>query len=249
MLKATPFQCYKQKNKEIVGEIYYPKGKGPFPLVIYSHGYGYNSNIISVKPLIHHGIAFCHFDFRGGSPFSKSGGSSLEMSVLTEADDLSAVLNALQKDPKIDNNHIFLCGGSQGGYVSTVVATKRPDEIAGLFLISPAFVITDIQQLYLNGHDIKESYQFGNMSISQKYIDDAARYPIYPNMRKYPGLVKIYHGGNDSLVPMKYAEKALAFFPNATLTKFADGGHILYSYQRKIEHEIIQEILKRTAKS
>lgn len=243
MLNSIPLRCSRD-GKKIVGTTYYPKGKGPFPLIIYAHGYGYNSDVLSIEPLLKQKIAYCHFDFRGGSPFSKSGGSSLEMSVLTEADDLSAVLDTAKKDPKINNKHIFFCGGSQGGYVSTVVATKRPQEIAGLFLISPAFVISAMKQIYFNGHNLKGPYQFGNMQISQKYLDDVDRYPIYPHMHQYSGLVSIYHGDNDSLVPIQYAEKAVSSFPQTTLTRFPHGGHMLYSQQKTIEHDMIQKIMK-----
>lgn len=243
MLNSTPLKC-SQQGQKIVGTVYYPNGNGPFPLIIYAHGYGYNSDVLSIGPLLNQNIAYCHFDFRGGSPFSKSGGSSLAMSVLTEADDLSAVLDTVQKDPKINNKRIFFCGGSQGGYVSTVVATKRPNEIAGLFLISPAFVICDMKKIYLNGHNLTKPYRFMNLVISQKYIDAVEQYPIYANMHKYTGPVKIYHAEDDSLVPIKYAEKAATRFPDVSFKRYPNGGHMLFNYEDQIEEDIIQNVLK-----
>ena len=60
------------------------------------------------------------------------------MSVLTEASDLSAVLDAAKAWPFVDSDKIFLLGGSQGGLVTIITGCERQDELAGMMLMYPA---------------------------------------------------------------------------------------------------------------
>ncbi|MBQ4304645.1 MAG: alpha/beta hydrolase, partial [Lachnospiraceae bacterium] len=101
---------------------------GKYPLVIFSHGLG-----ASFKDIRHHGqgiadcgIACLFFDFYGGGALSESGGSMEDMSVLTEKEDLLAVLDYVLSLPGADRSRIFLMGESQGGLVSAMCAAEAP---------------------------------------------------------------------------------------------------------------------------
>lgn len=71
------------------------------------------------------------------------GRTSLEMTVLTEKEDLSTVLDYVKNQPFVDSNHIFLMGCSQGGFVSALLAAERENEIEKLILNYPALCICD----------------------------------------------------------------------------------------------------------
>lgn len=91
-------------DSRIYGVAYIPEAEGRFPLVIFSHELGNNheSGVRYAERLAAHGYAAYVFDFRGGSAGStqnRSDGSNSEMSVLTEASDLSAVLDAAKAWP------------------------------------------------------------------------------------------------------------------------------------------------------
>ena len=228
------------KNR-IYGEMRKPEGEGPFPLLIYSHGYGYNYVEFDLDEFPKHGIAVYNFDFCGGSPNSRSDGKSTEMSVLTEADDLEAVLNYLKSLSYIDENNIYLTGNSQGGYVSTVAGCRNPDIIQKLFLICPAYVIDDFRK---TEGEIKGQVRFGNMIISEKYLNDAESCDVYGNMAKFKNKVKIYHGTADNMVPIEYSRKAAEHFPDAELVICEGGGHMLgLTHEDELLRDIIGEIL------
>lgn len=77
------------------------------------------------------GFAAFTFDFAGGCVLGgKSDGRTDEMSVLTEADDLCAVLDHVRRLPYVDRSKVSLMGCNQGGLVSALVAVKRPSEAA-----------------------------------------------------------------------------------------------------------------------
>ena len=118
----------------------------PLPLVILSHGLGSDHRIMEpyAESFAENGFAAFVFDYIGGSEESMSDGSMTEMSVLTEAEDLSCILERFRRDSLFSADEIFLFGGSQGGFISAYAAGKHPDEIAGLVLLYPAFNLQDI---------------------------------------------------------------------------------------------------------
>lgn len=83
------------------------------------------------------------FDFPGSGAGKSMGRTSLEMTVLTEKEDLSTVLDYVKNQPFVDSNHIFLMGCSQGGFVSALLAAERENEIEKLILNYPALCICD----------------------------------------------------------------------------------------------------------
>ena len=97
----------KRGKKTIYGKIFLPetKKKKKFPTVIYSHGFGgnYEYGVDYAKALAKKGYAVYCFDFCGGSPDSRSSGSTLDMSIFTEQKDLEAVIESLKKKKYVNN--------------------------------------------------------------------------------------------------------------------------------------------------
>ena len=124
----------------VYGELNVPASDGPVPLIILSHGFGGNhmGSQDYADYFYSQGFATYSFDFCGGGMGSKSDGTMLEMSVLTEAEDLNAIIDFFQDDARF--SAIYLWGASQGGFVSAYVAAQRPDDIAKVVLEFPAIV-------------------------------------------------------------------------------------------------------------
>lgn len=232
-----------KRGQKIYGELYLPKKGEASPLVIFSHGYGWNMSVIDAEDIAQNGIAVCEFDFCGGSAWSRSDGKSTEMSVLTEAEDLEAVIDGLKNNPLIDSNRIYLSGQSQGGFVSIIVASRRKEEIRGMILYCPALSIHDYEQTYLHGRKMPEKLRMSNMIISRKYVEDAKNCDIYSMMEDFDGKVLYYHGDMDELVPVSYAYKAEKHFTNIELTILNGAGHMLgYGRQKQLLNELIEFI-------
>ena len=237
--------CRNKRNQRIYGETYIPDGAGEYPLVIYSHGYGYNMSFLEASRLAAAGIAVCEFDFCGGSPWSKSDGKSTEMSVLTEADDLEAVLDEMKKQDYVDEKRIYLCGGSQGGFVSIIAGDRRQEDVAGMILYCPALVITDFEKEYLGGRPMPDKMRFGNMTVSRRYYTDARDCDVYQMMERFKKPVLYYHGSRDEMVPLRYAYEAEKHFPDVKLTILPGAGHMLnYGFEDQLFTEMKDFILK-----
>ncbi|MBQ9043381.1 MAG: alpha/beta fold hydrolase [Eggerthellaceae bacterium] len=200
-------------DMRIYGKIQYPEGEGPFPVAVFSHGFGaarvYDSEMGS--DFVQRGIAFVAFDFCGSGLASQSDGSMLDMSVLTEAADLEAVTDAVLALDKIDSQQLFLVGSSQGGYVSAYVAAKRPADVRALVLNFPAFCIGDDARERIEeslGDGIPEQAAFGGLPIGKRYLQDAMAVDIYDVIDEYDGDVLIIHGSDDEIVPPAYSVRA-----------------------------------------
>lgn len=104
---------------------------------------------------------------------SKSDGSTLDMSVFTEQKDLEAVIDLMQAQDYVDQKNLFLMGTSQGGAVSAITASEHPDEIRGLILLYPAFLVGDwARKLFKNKDDIPDTYFHMWMDVLKKITDN-----------------------------------------------------------------------------
>ena len=238
--------CKNKKNQKIYGEAFIPNSQGPFPLIIFSHGYGYNISFIEPEKLSSNGISVYQFDFCGGCPFSKSDGKSTEMSVMTEAEDLECVLDEMKNQSFVDKNRIYLSGGSQGGFVSIIVGERRQNELKGLILYCPALVIKDFEKNYLKEKEIPKTFRFDNMMLSRIYVDDVRNYDVYNAIKNIKIPFLYYHGDKDELVNIEYAYKAQKYFNNnGKLIILKNTYHMLnYGNENKLFLDIINFILK-----
>ena len=222
---------FQRKGMKISGELFIPDRASPVPLVILSHGFGGNRGGVKgyAESFAEHGIAAYIFEFIGGGNHIKSDGKMTEMSVLTEAEDLTVILDNLKADSRFKPEQIFLLGESQGGFVSTYIAALRPDDIAGLVLLYPAFVLHDyVRRRTPDPERIPDTMKLLGKTIGRIYNKDVLSFDIYTLMPRYSGKTLIIHGTADSLVPLSYSERAVKTFPNAKLIKLDGAKHVFH---------------------
>ena len=121
-------------GRRIDGSTYRPEGDGRFPIVIFSHGFnGHQSDFGHMTGLLaENGIgAFC-FNFCGGGTGDTSGFPTTKMSLITEKEDLLAVLDEVRSWEWVDPDRIYLFGSSQGGMVSALAAEERRERIKSM---------------------------------------------------------------------------------------------------------------------
>lgn len=224
------------------------------PLLVMSHGFNntLEMNENYAEHLAKLGYLVYRFDFYGGSRQSKSGGTDmLTMSVVTEKEDLTAVVEKLAAQSFVDEKSITLLGVSQGGVVSTLYAAEYPERIKKLILLFPAFVLFD---------DVKETYQnLGVASPSQLpaivthrnarlgaiYLQDALNIDIDAEIAKVQADTLIVHGTNDEVVPYLYAQNANQRFIHSTLVTVPSGSHRLDTRFNQIAFPAIDEFVAK----
>lgn len=216
-------------GQKIYGKLYLPEGaEAPLPLVLLSHGLGSDHRKMEpyAQRFAENGFAAFVFDFIGGSEKSMSDGSMTDMSVLTEAEDLSFILDFFRRDSRFSPDEIFLLGGSQGGFVSAYVAGTRPEEIAGLVLLYPALNLQEIcRALVTDTGEVPGSTVIGKHTVGAVYIRDMLGFDIYEVLRQYPGPVLLFHGTADPYVPLAYTQRAARVLADARTIIIEGAGH------------------------
>ena len=128
----------------LAGTLTIPKGEGPFPAVVLISGSGpqdRDETLMGHKPFLvladhfsRRGIAVLRYDDRGTA---KSTGKFGLATSNDFANDASAVVDFLQKHPRIAKDKIALCGHSEGGLIAPIVAAKRSDLAAIVLMAGP----------------------------------------------------------------------------------------------------------------
>ena len=242
-------EWYVQRDgNRIYGVLYLPQNaQDKLPAVIFSHGFGGNYQVGAqyAQALAERGYVVYCFDFCGGSPGSRSDGSTLEMSIFTEQADLEAVIDGIRELEYVDDENLFLMGSSQGGAVSAITAAAHPDEIRGMVLLYPAFVLVDrANELFQSAEEIPDTYYFMWMNVGRAYFEPLLDYDIYEAIAPYEADVLLIHGDADGIVPLSYSERALEVYRSARLEVIPDAGHGFYGQDARQAQEYILDYLE-----
>ena len=231
-------------GNRIFGMMYYNSASSKKqPAVILSHSSSLTHEAMSgyALAIAKMGYAAYCFDFCGGSDKSKSEGSTDDMTVFTEVEDLRAVVKTVKSLDYIDPSRVYLLGSSQGGLVSALLADECPDDFAGMILFYPAFNIPEMVKMFSGFGDLGNFGDFGDfggfgdwgdfgdfggmMSMSEAYINSIKDFDVWSHIGKFPKPVCIVHGTQDMIVPISNSEKAVELYPTATLNKIEGANH------------------------
>ena len=233
----------------LYGVLTIPEEEAPVPLIILSHGFGGNhsGNHDYSDFFVQQGFATYNLDFCGGGRGSRSDGTMLDMSVLTEAEDLNAVINHFIGDERF--SCIMLWGASQGGFVSAYVSAQRPEDIQAAVLEFPAIVLQDDARKRANPDgSFPEKSNVMGMTISRKYNEDAVSFDLYDHIKAYTGPVLILHGDKDAIVPLRYSERAAETYENAELIVYPGQGHGFMGQFRSDAKQAEADFFRKNAK-
>ena len=128
----------KKRDKELTVRVYYPKGDGPFPVIVFSHGFGANTEAFAgvSRHWVGHGYITIHpqhADARTADAkptLPKFGGlRSLTAGIAERVRDVSTVFDALDEleknapdlKGKMDRNRIGVSGHSYGACVAMLI--------------------------------------------------------------------------------------------------------------------------------
>ena len=225
-------------GKRIYGKLYLPEGleEGAcVPCVICSHFFSGSHITASVwaRLMAKAGYAAYAFDYCGSSPTSLSSGKTTECSIYTHADDLSAVLDAMRALDVVDPESVFLLGQSQGGAISAMVAAERPDDVAGLVLLYPAFIIHKAAiDRFGSPENVPKTYTMFGQELGGMYALAALEYDFYEHIGAYTGPVIMFQGDADDMEPKEITDRAAACYADIDYEIIPGAGHIFQGDDR-----------------
>jgi pimeloyl-ACP methyl ester carboxylesterase len=180
--------------------------EGELPGYVFLHGLGSVRHGEKSEALLEHararGRGFCRFDFRG------HGGSSGRIGYTTVGElirDGEAVLERIGRS--------ILFGSSLGGLVAAFLAARRPEQVAGLVLVAPAFGFMARMERRL---DVEGRMRAGEAAfhVHRRVLDDAATLDETGLPARILAPVLVAHGTDDDVVPLAFSARFLADVPH-----------------------------------
>ncbi len=221
--------CIQNGSRSVFGIISRPvNGKGRQPVAIIAHGFNgtHHFGMNYFEPLNNIGYQCYAFDFPCGSVHSRSDAHTVNMSVLDEMKDLEAVVRHFKSQPDVDPDRIVLIGESQGGLVSSLVASEMRKEISRLVLVYPALCIPDNWNgRYPELTDIPDTTFLWNVPIGKRFFTELRDMDVFGRIGAFRRPVLIVHGDADNIVPVDYAYRAMKVYRHAKLHVIPGAGH------------------------
>ncbi len=234
----------------IYGKLYLPEGVERPRLIIFAHEVGCTHS--TAQPYAEHlasrGYAFYAPDFRGGGVHSRSDGSTLNMSVMTEVDDLNTVIDETRGWDMVDTSGLILMGASQGGLVAAICAAQRPELASALMLIYPVFGIPDAMKKedFHSREEVPEKYFLkGWLWIGRRYALDIWDYDSFAATERYKGPVLMIHGDADEIVDTSQYERVR--YANMHLHILPGAGHMFRGKYAEQAKALMDEFLDKYA--
>jgi pimeloyl-ACP methyl ester carboxylesterase len=176
-----------------------------------------------------------------------SSGIDLEIPLLDEGDfehlTLTGQLQLIERT--LHGAPCRLIGSSMGGYLAALYAARHP-EVDRLVLLAPAFGF-QARWRQIHGEPAIEHwretgwlpvYHYGAKEIRRVHFalfEDAGRFPAYPDFHQP---ARIFHGMNDTVVPIDFSRTFTARHPNAQLTELNSGHELLDDLEETVRESI-----------
>lgn len=230
-MKKHKFSC-ERGGLTIRGNLFQPEGEN-LPIAILSHGFMANQSTMKgyAQAAAELGFAAFTYDFCGGCLWGRSDGKTTDMSVLTEVEDLKAVIAYASSLSFTDESRIVLIGASQGGFVSALTAAQMGNKIERLVLFYPALCIPDDarkgQMMFakFDPAEIPSVIRCGPLKLGHVYPEAVMEMDPFQEIAPYQGPVLIIHGSEDKIVDLSYAKRAREAYVQCQLRVVMGAGH------------------------
>jgi dienelactone hydrolase len=153
-------------GQTVRGKLLRPDGDGPYPGLVFVHGWGASQrqDLGKARRLARHGFACLTFNLRGHAR-TKS-----QVETVSRADnlgDLVAAYDRLAAEDGLDRGRVGVVGASYGGYLATLLTAER--QVRWIALQAPAI------------------YQDGDFDRPKRQLNLDGQLPRYRQMRLGPG--------------------------------------------------------------
>ena len=221
-----------------------PEGFTRGPLCLLFHGFTGNMEeehlLAAVKAFEETGISVLRVELYG------HGGSGGEFRDHTIYKWVSNALFVVSYAKSLDFvTDLYICGHSQGGFLTMLVGGMCADDFKAILPLSPAWMIPDDARrgstlgTPFDPKHIPDSIQsVDGWELSGDYIRTAQTIHTEDEIERYKGPVLIVQGDADDVVPYAYAEKAAKLYQNATLIPIHGGDHCFVGHEAELADAI-----------
>ncbi|HET6566109.1 MAG TPA: alpha/beta fold hydrolase, partial [Xanthomonadales bacterium] len=215
LVRYPTFDLVGENPRQIPAFIYQPKGKGPFPVIIYIHGGpegqhrpSFSSSFQSWVAEL--GAAVIAPNVRGSFGYGNDY-LSLDDGVLREdaVKDIGALLDWLQTQPQLDASRVAVYGGSYGGYMVLASAVHYSDRLrAAVDVVGISNFVTFLENTQDYRRDLRRQ-EYGDERDPEMRAFLQSISPL-THAEKIAVPMLVVQGQNDPRVPVTESEQIVA---------------------------------------
>lgn len=232
---------YRSNGLTVTGVLNVPTGNGPFPLLVFNHGY--------IDPAIYtqgrglkreqdfmarHGFAVLHTDYRGHAGSDKSPmpeETKIYDGNLEYAMDSVNAIHAVRaaKLPAIDASRVGMLGHSMGGGVTLAILTAYPELVDAAVLYAP--VHADVWENFMRWRKERPEGDRTLEVMRTREDNPAAWDALSPQayLKNVQTPILLFQGARDIDVPKEWsdqlAEQLTALHKDITYIEYLSEGH------------------------
>ncbi len=182
---------FRSGNVLLSGTVMIPKGKGPFPAVVFLHGSGdatRDQNTWRAKKFVKQGYLVLIFDKRGTGKSEGTDNDWIYFSFDSLAQDAVAAIEYLKTRSDVIKEEIGIIAASQSGWVAPIAAARSKD-ISFMVVISASISTVAEDRLFERAARLKKEgfpkSQVAEATLMQKLDQEVTRNPSkFPKFQK-----------------------------------------------------------------
>lgn len=195
----------KVSGRLLRGSVITPEGEGPFPAVIFYHGFTVDRvgmqrlHLLFAREVVKAGFACVRFDFYG---LGESEGDFSEMTLGHEIEEAEAIYHWTRQQDFCKPDEVFISGHSQGGLICTLIAPKLQPK--AMVLWSPAlnqYYGASLRARTMMG-PTEKGWDIEGLELSHEFIEEIRKMDLRSMACGYYKPTILIHGTLDELVPV-----------------------------------------------
>lgn len=192
-------------DKLIRGVVRTPDGEGPFPTVVFYHGFTVDKvglmrlHELFARQCVENGFACVRFDFYG---CGESDGDFEEMRLSDEIKQAEAIYRWTCEQRFSDAARVFPVGHSMGGLITCIIAGRVQPKAAVMWAPAPMVYYDASARANAVPSCYESSYDIGGLSLSSEFLLDARRLKVLEESKGFKGRLFILHGDMDEKAPV-----------------------------------------------